>query len=79
MGSEKREIMSSEFNFGGGNAGLRARCDAGAGQDGQRGCSFKEIAGHGMQDHHYGLHDQINLFQEGVKDSGMNFRFFKSK
>ncbi len=72
--------MSNDFNFGGGmqNFGREVlreliKTDYGPG------CLFNGIAGHGMQDHHGGTHDQVNLFQEGVKDSGIAFRFFENK
>ena len=72
--------MSNEFNFGGGMQDFGRevmreliKTDYGPG------CSFNGIEGHGMQDHHGGSHDQINLFQEGVKDSGITFRFFENK
>lgn len=43
------------------------------------GCTFNSIDGHELRDHHGGPHDQIVLFQEGVKGSGINFRFFEDK
>lgn len=70
--------MGNEFNFGGGMPDfgrevLREliRTDYGPG------ASFNGIGGHGPRDdHHGGMHDQINLFEKGVKDSGATFRFF---
>jgi hypothetical protein len=72
--------MSNEFNFGGGMQDfgrevMRELIKTDYGPE----CSFNGIEGHGMQDHHGGSHDQINLFQEGVKDSGITFRFFENK
>ena len=72
--------MSNEFNFGNGMQDfgrivLRELIKTDYGP----GCRFNGIAGHGAQDHHGGLHDQVNLFQEGVKDSGNTFRFFDNK
>ncbi len=70
--------MGSEFSFGGGMQDF--------GRDVLRelimtdygpGCSFDGIAGHGPRDdHHGGMHDQANLFQEGIDGSGCTFRFF---
>lgn len=40
------------------------------------GCSFNSIDGHGLSNHGgHGLHDQINLFKQGVKGSGLTIRF----
>ena len=73
--------MTKDFNFGGettadfGNTVVREvlRTDYGQGQ------SFGGISGHGPQDHHGGSHTQVNLYQPGVKGSGIAFRFFDNK
>jgi len=40
------------------------------------GSSFDGIGGHGPEDHGpHGLHEQVNLFKTGVKDSGLTVRF----
>ena len=72
--------MSNEFNFGGGmqDFGREILRELITTDYGPR-CSFNGIAGHETQEHHGGPHDQINLFQERVKDSGMTFRFFENK
>jgi hypothetical protein len=69
--------MSNDFNFGNemedfGRDILRevVRTDYGPG------CSFNGINGHGLLNHHGGLHDQVTLYQQGVSGSGINFRFF---
>lgn len=72
--------MSHEFNFGGGMQDfgrdvLRELIKTDYGP----GCSFDGINGHETQDHHGGPHDQVNLFQQGVKDSGAAFRFFEDQ
>lgn len=72
--------MSNDFNFGGdmqdfGREVLRELIKTDYGP----GCSFNGIGGHGTQDHHGGSHDQVNLFQERVKDSGIAFRFFENE
>ena len=73
--------MGKEFNFGGdmldfGRGVLRELIKTDYGP----GCSFNGINGHGLRDdHHCGEHDQVNLFKEGVKGSGMTFRFFDNK
>ena len=40
------------------------------------GCSFDNITGHGLEDHHGGSHEQVNLYKKGVSGSGIAFRFF---
>lgn len=62
--------MANEFNFGNGMRDfgrdvLRevVRTDFGPG------CSFNGIQGHGLEMHHGGLHDQVNLFTHGVPAS----------
>lgn|GEM_PF-3175827 len=72
--------MSRVFNFGGGMQGfgrevLRELVKTSHGP----GYSFSGIVAQSMWDDHCGLHDHVNLFQEVIKDSGMNFRFFKNK
>lgn len=40
------------------------------------GCSFDGIYGHGPKDHGgHGVHDQLNLYTQGVKGSGLTIRF----
>jgi len=72
--------MSKEFNFGEGMKDYgRIVLQELVKTDFGPNCSFNGINGHGIKDHHGGPHDQINLFQEGVKGSGMTFRFFEKK
>ena len=42
------------------------------------GSSFNGIAGHGPDSHRgtHELHEQVNLFQRGVKGSGLTVRFY---
>lgn len=70
--------MSSQFNFGNGMKDLgrevlKELILTDYGPD----CSFTGISGHESQNHHGGAHEQINLFKQGVKDSGATFRFFE--
>jgi hypothetical protein len=43
------------------------------------GCSFDGIDGHGLEDHHGGLHEQVVLFRRGLSDSEATLRFFKGE
>ncbi len=69
-----------DLNFGG------SMCDFGRDvlrelvrTDYGNGCTFNGIDGHGLQNHHGGLHDQFNLFQKGVDGSGLAIRFFNDE
>ncbi len=42
-------------------------------------CSFNGIDGHALDNHHGGIHDQVNLFHHGTSNSGKTFRFFDKK
>jgi hypothetical protein len=70
--------MSNEFNLGGGMRDFgRNVLQELIKTDYGPGCSLDGINGHGpCDDHHGGMHDQVNVFQKGVKDSGCTFRFF---
>ena len=70
--------MSNQINFGGGMQELgRIASQELIRTDYGPGCSFNGIGGHGPSTHGgtHPMHDQVNLFQRGVKDSGLALRF----
>ena len=72
--------MSNEFNFDNGNQDFgRIVIQEVLKTDYGPNSSFNGIAGHGPQNHHGGQHEQVNLFQKGIKGSGATFRIYEEK
>lgn len=71
--------MSSQINFGKGLQDLgRIAAQELIKTDYGPDCSFNGIDGHGPDTHggSHELHEQVNLFQQGVKGSGLTIRTF---
>jgi len=70
--------MSTQMNFGGGLQELgRIAAQELIRTDYGPGSSFNGIGGHGLSTHGatHTPHEQVNLYQPGVKDSGLTLRF----